>query len=266
MINAVRHGNQRYSLLFDLKWLPHCIHFLQQDLARQYDRTSLGIIWLLIGQTINISGIAFVFSMVFNTALKDFFPYLAISILSWSLISGVISDAPRLYHAAGPVLNAFPIPYGTFALRMVLRHFVVLAYGLPVYAAVALYFFVPAFPTVLLAVPNLILLFLLLYPLANILGILGARFRDIAPTVSSLIYLLFLVSPVIYDSARLPPNSKWLVYCNPLYYLLELVRRPFLGQVPGLEIYLVVLAMAVVAWILSTMFDRKFGRYIVFWV
>jgi len=261
-----RYGNQRFSLLFDPKWLPHCLHFLRQDLAKQYDRTALGILWVLISQTINISGIAFVFSMVFNTELKDFFPYLAISILSWGLISGVVGESPRLYHAAGQVLNAFPIPYGTFALRMVLRHFVIFAYGLPVFFAVALYFRVPVFPLVLLALPNLILLFLLLYPLANVLGVLGARYRDIAPIVGSFIYLLFLVSPVIYEASRLPANGKWLVILNPFYYLLELVRRPFLGQVPGLEIYLVVAVMIAVAWTLSTVFDRKYGRYIVFWV
>lgn len=259
-------ADRRYSLLFDTKWLPHCFHFLRQDIARQYERTSLGILWLLVSQTVSISGIAFVFSMVFNVALKDFFPYLAISILSWNLVSGVISESPRLYHAAGPVLNAFPIPYGTFALRMVLRHFVIFAYGLPVYLFVALFFGVSLFPGLLLAVFDILVLLLLLYPLANVLGILGARFRDLAPTVSSVIYLLFLVSPVIYDTARIPAKGRFLIILNPFYYLLELVRRPFLGVLPGLEIYLVVAAMIAVAWALSMAFDRKFGRYIVFWI
>lgn len=259
-------ADKKYSLFFDPTWLGHSLHFLKRDIARQYDRTAFGILWLLISQTITISGIAFVFSTVFRTELKDFFPHLAISILSWNLISGAISESPRVYHAAGPILNAFPVPYATFAFRMVIRYFVGFAFGLPIFIAVALWFSVPLFPTVLLTLINFPLLALLLYPLANVLGIAGARFRDLAPTIGSIIYLLFLVSPILFKPETIPQRAAFLLYLNPFYYLLELVRRPFLGDVPPLHVYAAVLAMAAVAWVLSAIANRRYGRYLVFWV
>lgn len=258
--------SKKHSLLLDATWIPFSLHFLRQDIARQYDRTALGITWLLIGQTITITGIAVVFSMVFNVELKDFFPYLAISILSWNMISGVIGEAPRLYHSAGPILNAFPVPYATFALRMVLRYFVTFAFGLPIYLAVAIYYQKPMFPSILLILINVPLLFLLFYPATNILGILGARFRDVAPTIASAIYMLFLVTPILFEPSRLPGRGRLLIILNPFFYPLEMLRRPFLGEVPSASIYAVVLAMIALAWLTSAYFNRRFGRYLVFWV
>ena len=257
---------KRYSLILDRAWLPHSLHFLYRDIARQYDRTAFGIVWLLIAQTITISGIALVYSTVFQVALKDFFPYLAISLLSWNLISGTIAEGPRVFHSAGPILNAFPVPYATFAFRMVLRYFVSFAFGLPIFFVVAFWFDVPMFPTLLLCLINLPLLALLLYPTANILGIVGARFRDVAPTVGSLIYLLFLISPILYQPSAIPGRGGLLLLLNPFYYLLELVRRPFLGEVPGPRIYAVVIVMTLLAWVMSAYANRRLGRFVVFWV
>ncbi|MFN0217624.1 MAG: ABC transporter permease [Hyphomicrobium sp.] len=256
----------RNSLLLDKRWVDFSLHFLRQDIARQYERTGLGIFWLMIAQTITISGIAFVYSMVFNVSLKEFFPYLAISILTWNLVSGAIGEAPRTYHVAGSILNAFPLPYSTFALRMTLRHFVIFLFGLPVYFAIAVYCGVTFFHTLVVGLVNLALLFTLLYPLSNLLGILGARFRDLAPAMAAAIYLLFLLSPILYEPSRLPPRGQWLIHVNPFYYLLELVRRPFLGQLPGPEIYAAALFMIAVAWMLSSYFNKKYGSYLVFWV
>ncbi|MFL9828795.1 ABC transporter permease [Rhodoplanes sp. SY1] len=259
-------ADRKNSLFFDRAWLGHSLHFLQRDIARQYDRTAIGIAWLLLSQIITISGIAIVFSTVFRTELKDFFPHLAISLLCWNLISGAIAESPRVYHAAGPILNAFPVPYPTFAFRMVVRYFVSFMFGLPIFLAVAFWFGVPFFPTVLLSLVNFPLLALLLYPLANFLGIAGARFRDLAPTVGSVIYLLFLVSPILYKPNAIPQHASLLLYLNPFYYLLEVARAPFLGQVPSLAVYAGTIGMTIIAWILSTVANRKYGRYVVFWV
>lgn len=257
---------KQFGLILDKGWLPFSLHFLRQDISRQYERTSLGILWLFIAQTITISGIAIVYSMVFKTDLTEFFPYVAISILSWNLISGIIGEAPRVYHAAGPILNSFQIPYATFAIRMVLRHFVTFAFGLPIFIIVALFSRLPVFPAILLIFVNIPLLFLLLYPACNVLGILGARFRDIAPIMNSVVYLMFLISPVLYDPSRIPGRGQILILLNPFYYLLEFVRRPFLGEVPSASVYAFVIVLAVASWIASSYFNRRFGRYLVFWV
>jgi ABC-type polysaccharide/polyol phosphate export permease len=259
-------AEKKYSLILDRVWLPHSLHFLRRDIARQYDRTAFGFVWLFISQTITIGGIAFVFSTVFRTDLKDFFPHLAISILSWNMMSGAIAEGPRVYHAAGPILNAFPVPYATFSFRMVLRYLVAFCFGLPIYFAVAIWFKVPFFPSILLSFINIPLLLLLLYPLSNVLGIAGARFRDVAPTIGSLIYLLFLVSPILYKPNVITEKTQFLLFLNPFYYLLELVRLPFLGGIPPLHVYVVVLAMTVLAWIASSLANKRYGKYLVFWV
>jgi lipopolysaccharide transport system permease protein len=253
------------SLLLEPKWIRYSTHFLRQEIARQFDRSVLGYTWLFITQIVTIFGIAFVWTTLFRADISKFFPYLSSSIAAWSLISGIISEGPRVYHSAGPILQSFNIPPASFALRMVLRYYVVFLYALPVHAMVLLYFGINPFPALFALIPNAILLFLLLYPVANALGIAGARFRDLAPATSSLIYIAFLISPILYEPASIPDRAFLVVALNPFYYLLELVRRPLLGQMPDVGVYLVVVGSAIIAWAASAWINSRYGRYLVFW-
>jgi ABC-type polysaccharide/polyol phosphate export permease len=259
-------GGSGAGLLLAKNWLVYSLYFLKQDLSKQFDRSVLGYGWLLIHQAVTILGIALVYSAILRIELSGFLPYLSISILTWNLLSGVITEAPRTYHAAGPILRSFRIPSATFALKMTLRHFVLFVYGLPIHILVLLFFAKDPFPAVLLTVVHLPALFALLYALANVLGLLGARFRDLAPAMTSLLYVVFLVSPVIYEPSSLPERAHAILYLNPFYYLLEFVRRPFLGEVPSWQVYGSMLAFTIAAWSLATWMNRRYGRYIVFWL
>ena len=64
-----------------------------------------------------------------------------------------------------------------------------------------------------------------------LLGILGARYRDIPPIINSVIQVLFLASPIAWDAAKLGAHSK-IVLLNPVTYALDLVRSPLLGHAP----------------------------------
>lgn len=255
-----------YGLLLAPNWVRYSTYFLKQDLSKQFDRSAIGYGWLLIQQTVMIFGIAFVYSTIFRAELSGFLPYLSASILTWNLLNGAISEGPRVYYSAGPVLQSFRIPYTTFAFKMTLRHLILFFFGMPVHIVVLLYFTKNPFPAVLLLIFHLPLIFALLYASANILGIVGARFRDFAPAVGSILYMVFLVSPIIYEPSTLPQRAHFILYVNPFFYLLEFVRRPLLGEVPHWYVYCAVVVFTLLAWVVATWMNRKYGRYLVFWV
>jgi lipopolysaccharide transport system permease protein len=117
----------------------------------------------------------------------------------------------------------------------------------------------------LLALPAMALWLLDALALATLLGGLCARFRDIPPIVGSLMQMAFFVTPVIWKP-ELVGAKQWMLPFNPFFSLLEIVRGPLLGEVPGAVVYVSALlwsgVLCAIAWLL---FARVRGR-IAFWV
>ena len=57
-----------------------------------------------------------------------------------------------------------------------------------------------------------------------------------------------------------------LIDYNPIYYLIEFVRRPLLGQQPDPLIVTVVLGMTLVLWLAGSLLYRRYERYVIFWI
>jgi lipopolysaccharide transport system permease protein len=120
--------------------------------------------------------------------------------------------------------------------------------------------------TGLLALPGFALWLIDSLALSVLLGALCARFRDIPPIVGSLLQMMFFVTPVIWKPDLIHADMRWLLPLNPFYSILEMVRAPMLGQVPGASTYLSAglysIALCAATWLL---FCRVRGR-IAFWV
>jgi lipopolysaccharide transport system permease protein len=100
---------------------------------------------------------------------------------------------------------------------------------------------------------------------ALFLGMLCARFRDIAPIVASVMQLAFFMSPVLWKPELLGDKARWLPL-NPFYTIMETVRGPLVeggaSPVVWTSALLYTLATAAVA----TAFFIRFRGRIAFWV
>ncbi len=66
-----------------------------------------------------------------------------------------------------------------------------------------------------------------------LLGAFCARFRDIPPIVASVMQIAFFVSPIIWKPELLKGTALELLWLNPFFTLLEIVRGPMLGEMPS---------------------------------
>jgi hypothetical protein len=97
------------------------------------------------------------------------------------------------------------------------------------------------------------------------LGMLCARFRDIAPIVGSVIQLAFFVSPVLWKPELLGDHAVWLPL-NPFYVLMETVRGPLVeGGVAGL-IWLSAFLYTLLCGAVAVAFFIRFRGRLAFWV
>ena len=238
-----------------------------QDIKQRYKRSALGPLWLTISMAVMITAMGFVFGRLFNTPLRDFFPYLAAGIIIWGFISSVLSEGCMAFIESEAIIKQIPLPYFTFILRLIWRNLLILSHNIVILPfvlwAVGRNFHVEAF----LAIPGLALLLINLMWVVLILATFCARYRDMPQIIQSVILVIFYVTPVMWMRQTLPGDAgKLLIEWNPLFHLIDIVRAPLLGDTPSLLSWWVAILMALLGWVVAIQFYRHYKHKIAYWV
>ena len=118
--------------------------------------------------------------------------------------------------------------------RVVARNLLVLGHNLAVIVVVFI-IYPPHFTWSLLsAVPAMAVWIVDAFAVALLLGLVGARYRDVPPIVGSVMQIAFYITPIMWNPTMLTHRgfglSLALIDMNPFYGLMEIVRGPLLGQ------------------------------------
>jgi lipopolysaccharide transport system permease protein len=256
-IRDVRNGTRLFPLAWALGWL---------DIRLRYRGSMLGPLWLTLSTGIMVGALGYLYAGIFHTEIASYLPYLALSLVLWGFLATMVSESCTAFTESESVVRAMRMPFFLFAIRVLLRNILVLAHNVLVIAVVYLVFWVPLRWEALLAIPGLVLWVIDSLALVLLLGTFCARFRDIQPIVSSVMQIAFFLSPVLWQPEQLGEKGRALLSLNPFFDLLEVVRTPLHGAVPGAEIWLGAGLYSAVLWVLAwAMFTRARGR-IAFWM
>ena len=251
----LRVGTRMWRLAFLLGWL---------DIRLRYRGSVLGPFWLTLSTAVMVAALGLLYSTLFKIELRSYLPYLTLSLILWGYLSSVVSDACVGFTQAEGIIQAVRIPFTLFATRVAVRNVLVLLHNIVVAVVVFAIFAIWPGADALMALPGLLLWLLDSFAATLLLGTFCARFRDIPPIVASVMQIAFFVSPIIWKP-ELVKNGWWLPL-NPFYTLLEVVRAPLLGEVPGDWVWLSAagysVAFCALAWFT---FARLRGR-LAFWV
>jgi len=257
--------NAAHSLRVPSDWIGFVCYLAIDSIRRQYARTKLGPLWLILTQFVMIAGIAFVFFSIFKRPLGQFVLFISASILAWNLISVSITTAPTVFTGQSSLIQSFPLPFSIFPLQTMLNSLIVFLHGLAIHIVLMLALG-GSLKTLPFLVLSLLVIVAIIYPAIAALGILGARYRDLAPMVGSIMYMAFLITPIIWDRIDIGGGMIWIVDLNPFYHMIEVVRRPMLGTLPSTRSMVVTLAMAGIALAAGEMFFRRYARPLPFWI
>lgn len=239
-----------------------------QDIKRAYRRSALGPFWVTAGMALQIATIGTVFGILFKADLSTYLPYLAVSIIVWSLISGVINEACLAFSSSEAIIKQTDVPLFVFIVRLLWKNLLSFAHHIIILPLVFLVVFLAPDISILLLLPGLALLFLNLAWISFVLATISSRYRDLPPIVNSLLGILFYVTPVIWTPDLLgdPAAQHLLLGLNPFYHLLQIVRLPILGEFPTFENWAVSLLIASVGWIIAGIAYKKYSKMIAYWV
>src|ERR1700679_2205930 len=88
--------NQKQYAIQDLteglkKW-PIWLMLAYQDIKLRYRRSILGPFWLTLSIAITVYSMGYLYAHIFHIALEHYFPFLVAGMLSWNLISTIVTE------------------------------------------------------------------------------------------------------------------------------------------------------------------------------
>jgi lipopolysaccharide transport system permease protein len=237
-----------------------------QDIRLRYRRSQLGPFWLTISMAVTIYSMGFLYGHLFKMDLNTYFPFLASGLLVWTLIATTINESTNCFIEATSYLKQMKLPYIVFVLRIVTRNFIIFCHNIIAVIPIIIFCHIKA-GWWLLALPFGIFIVLLngmVYGV--ILAMLGARFRDIAQIIVSLMQVFFFMTPVMWVSSKIPPQYQFVVKLNPFAQFIDLVRAPLLGVWPSLYSYLTTLAITAIGIALMLLIYYRGRHRIIYWL
>lgn len=254
VLNSIR----QYSLIGMLGW---------HDVSHRYKRSSLGAFWLTISTSVMITTMGVIFSKIFHSPLGEFLPYLSIGMIMWGLISTVITEGCQGFITAQPIIKQLNLPLFVHVARLIWKNTVIFGHNLIIIPVVFLAVWQPVKLNILLSLIGFILLIVNLSWLTLLLSIFCARYRDTPPIVSSMLQILFYVTPIMWMPERLSEKaSLYLVQFNPIYHWLTVVREPLLSHSVSFFSWGFSASTATVGWLIALFVFSKYRRRIAYWL
>ena len=238
------------------------------DIKLRYRGSLLGPFWLTLSTAVMIGAMGFLYATLFHQDVAKYLPYLSISLIFWGFLSALTGEGGTAFTAGEGMIRAQRMPLSLHAARVVMRNLFVVAHNLVVIVVVFAIFRVVPSKAAISVVPALLLWLVDGMAVSLLLGVLGARFRDIPPIIASIVQIAFYVTPVMWSPTMLMHRhiGRVLVEWNPFYALLEILRGPLLGLPLEPMAWAVALGYSALLVLLSALvFTRARGR-IAYWV
>ena len=253
----VRDGLALWRLAISLGWL---------DIKLRYRGSALGPLWLTLSSAVMVGSMGLIYSMLFGIVLRDYLPFLAVSLILWQAgIGGLTGEACNSFLGAEQTIRSMRMPFTVQVLRTVVSNVIVLGHNVVVPLTVFAIFGAWPGTHALLSLPGLALWLLDGAAACYLLGSICARFRDVPPIVGSLMQIAYYMTPVIWKPSQLGARGWWLPL-NPFDSLLEVVRAPLLGVTPTPLIWGAALGYSALLWLVSGVLFSRARPRIAFWI
>jgi lipopolysaccharide transport system permease protein len=235
-------------------------------LRRRYARSRLGQFWITLSTGASIAAMGAVWTLLWKQPAAEIFPYIALSLVFWNFLSGVVNEGASVFVSHAHTLANQGTAVSTYVYALLYRAVLVLAHdALIIVVVLALYpgginthalLFLPAFALTLVSG----------FCVAYLAGMLCTRYRDMILLTATTIQLLFYITPVLWKRDFLPAQFGWIAHYNPFALYLGLLRDPLLGHAVAGRAWAGALALTA-ALLLATLYVAgRVRRRLIYWL
>lgn len=260
----------KYSVTFEdviaaLRMAPVWIHSGWIEVVWKYRRTRLGPFWYTLSLAIFVIVMGVIWGKVLQQNPVEYFRYVGTSLIAWSFISSMITDATGLMIAGESTVMSMRFPYVAFAFKHVWCSLLLFAHHLILYIIImACTTKSPGWP-IFMAIPGLLLVMLNGIWISTIIGMACLKKRDLVLMIISLMQIMMFVTPVFWPKDLLGPELAYAVDFNPLYHLLTVLRSPLLGIEPPVSSWVWGIGTLAIGSVFSSWIYGKYRDRLAYW-
>lgn len=235
-------------------------------IRRRYSRSRLGQVWLTLSTGLLMLMYGGLFSILFKQDPKTLLPYIGVSMILWSVISGSISNAATCLVGAH---RYFENQYASFSIAIfvvIYREAITFAHESVIIFALLLYFGLLGDVRIFSALFGLVFVLFTLTWLCYAIAIVCVRYRDVIQVMSSVMRAAFFLTPIFWRESMFPEAYRHYLILNPFHVLLSVMRDPLLGIDTPKHYLTYGWTVSLIGFFLTMIFVGKFRRRIIFWV
>ena len=213
--------------------------FVKRDVVTVYKQTILGPLWYLIQPLFTSITFTIIFNKVAGIETGTVPPFLfnLAGIMVWNYFTACLTGTSDTFRSNAAIFGKVYFPRLIMPISTVISN--LLKFGIQFLIFVAFYIFY-YLQGAAISLNGSLLFFPVLIALMGILGLglgmlissLVTKYRDLSYLIGFGVQLLMYLSAVMYPMVLIQdkmPDYAWLVYYNPLAYIIETTRYMLLG-------------------------------------
>jgi ABC-2 type transport system permease protein len=232
---------------------------IANSLKTRYKRSALGVFWTLLNPLLTMIVLSVVFSTLFRFSIKNYPIYLLTGLIFWNFFANATLGGMNATIVGGGLLKRIYLPRSIFSVAAIGSELMNLALSLIPLALLILFFGHSLTPAVLFLPIAVLIACLFALGISLLISTIGIFFNDWLHIYQVLVMTWFYITPIFYPEEIIPPHLSFMVYWNPMRYLVSLFRDPiFLGKLPNVDALLISLAISLISFLVGWwLFTRK---------
>jgi len=217
-----------------IKYRDLIYQLVRRDLVSRYKRSALGIVWTMLNPLGMMVVLSVVFSQLFRT-VEGYPAYVLSGLLAWNFFSQTTSAAMTQMVWGSTLLHRIYLPRTTFVVSAIGTGLVNLVLALVPLLLVVIVIGLPLRWTLTFLPVPILLLTAFSLGVGLLFSAWAIYFPDVAEMYQLLLVAWLYMTPVIYPAETIPEAYRyWFFHLNPMYYMVEIFRKPiFSGVLPS---------------------------------
>ena len=256
--DSLKRGSVAWEELRGLVQYRDLIYQLvRRDVVSRYKRSALGIAWTMLNPLGMMVVLTVVFAQLFR-AIQGYPAYLLCGLVAWNFFSQTTSAAMTQMVWGSSLLQRIYMPRTAFVVSAIGTGLVNLALSLVPLFLIVLAVGLPLRWTLLFLPVSVALLTAFSLGVGMLFSAWAIYFPDVAEMYQVALIAWLYLTPIIYPIEIIPETYRfWFLHLNPMYYMVQLFRKPiYEGVLPTATLLAAAAGIAlftlVVGWLVFT--------------